>query len=245
MNIKHVAIIMDGNGRWAELRGLSRIQGHRDGVKRVRGIIDVAIELNLEALTLYAFSMENWLRPRKEVDALMSLLYFYLRSEMEKLAKDNIIFRAIGAIERLPVKIQKLLKRFESVTKKNSGLLLASALSYGGKEEILMAVKRMLKDGLKPEEVNKEIFESYLYTKGLPNPDLIIRTSGEMRLSNFLLWQSAYSELYFTETMWPDFGKDEFKSAMMECQKRERRFGALPGVYSQRQNKKLGLMKKS
>lgn len=245
MNIKHVAIIMDGNGRWAELRGLSRIQGHREGVKRVRGIIDAAIELNLEALTLYVFSMENWLRPRKEVDALMSLLDSYLRSEMGKLAKDNIIFRAIGDIERLPVKIQKLLKKFESVTKRNSGLLLASALSYGGKEEILMAVKHMLKDGIKPEEIDEEIFESYLYTKGLPNPDLIIRTSGEMRLSNFLLWQSAYSELYFTETMWPDFGKDEFKSAIMEYQKRERRFGALPRVYSQRQNKNLGLMKKS
>jgi undecaprenyl diphosphate synthase len=234
MNIKHVAIIMDGNGRWAELRGRSRIEGHREGVKQVRAIINAAIEIDLNALTLYVFSMENWLRPKKEVEALMSLLDFYLGNEMEKLVKDNVRFRAIGDIDKLPAKIQKLLKRFESLTQKNTGLLLTGALSYGGKEEILSAVKRIIKDGLKPEEINEEVFENYLYTKELPDPDLIIRTSGEMRLSNFLLWQSAYAELYFTETLWPDFGKDEFKSAVMECDKRERRFGALPKVCSQR-----------
>lgn len=232
MNIKHVAIIMDGNGRWAEIRGRSRIEGHREGVKQVRAIIDAAIELDLNALTLYVFSMENWLRPKKEVEALMNLLCFYLGNEMEKLVKDNVIFRAIGDIDKLPAKVQKLLKRFESLSQKNTGLLLTSALSYSGKEEILSAVKGILKDGLKPEEINEKVFKNYLYTKGLPDPDLIIRTSGEMRLSNFLLWQSAYAELYFTETLWPDFSKDEFKSAVIECGKRERRFGALPKVCS-------------
>jgi undecaprenyl diphosphate synthase len=232
MNIKHVAIIMDGNGRWAEMRGLSRIEGHREGVKKVREIINTAIELNLKALTLYVFSMENWKRPMSEIDALMKLLDFYLRNEMKKLVRDNIVFRAIGDLEKLPENIQKLLKEFELLTRKNTGLLLTGALSYGGKEEIIGAVKRILKQGLTPEEINEDTFENYLYTAGLPNPDLIIRTSGEMRLSNFLLWQSAYSELYFTETLWPDFGKDEFVSAIMEYQRRERRFGALPRVRS-------------
>ncbi|GBE04984.1 MAG TPA: isoprenyl transferase [Nitrospirae bacterium] len=230
MNVRHVAIIMDGNGRWAELRGLPRIEGHRRGVKKVRSIIDASIELRLEALTLYAFSMENWHRPRPEVEALMSLLDFYLKNEMKKLAADNIRFRAIGDIDRLPAGIKKQLAGFESITEKNTGLLLTGALSYGGREEILAAVKRIVKAGLKPDEIDEKTFESHLYTAGLPNPDLIIRTSGEKRLSNFLLWQSAYSELYFTETLWPDFGRDEFISAITEYQKRERRFGALPEV---------------
>lgn len=232
MNIKHAAIIMDGNGRWAELRGLSRIEGHREGVKRVREIIDASTELGLEALTLYAFSMENWQRPKIEVDALMELLKYYLRNEMEKMARDNIRFRAIGDLEKLPGSIQRLLNEFVSKTENNSGLLLTGALSYGGKEEIIAAVKRVMKSGLSADELNEHEFQKYLYTAGLPDPDLVIRTSGEKRLSNFLLWQSAYSELYFTETMWPEFGKDEFVSAIMEYQKRERRFGSLPGVFN-------------
>ena len=232
MDIKHVALIMDGNGRWAELRGLSRIDGHREGVKRVGDIINASIDLDLKALTLYVFSMENWQRPKNEVNALMSLLILYLKNEMKKLAKDNIVFRVIGNIEKLPQNIQTLLKDFELLTRGNNGLLLTAAISYGGREEILRAVKRMMKDGLTPEEINENTFENYLYTKGLPPPDLIIRTSGEMRLSNFLLWQSAYSELYFTETMWPDFTKDEFIAAIGEYQRRERRFGALPKICS-------------
>lgn len=232
MNIKHVAIIMDGNGRWAELRGLSRIEGHREGVKRVGDIINASIGLDLKALTLYVFSMENWQRPKNEVNALMSLLILYLKNEMKKLAKDNIVFRVIGNIEKLPQNIQTLLKDFELLTRGNTGLSLTAAISYGGREEILRAVKRMMKDGLTPEEINENTFENYLYTKGLQAPDLIIRTSGEMRLSNFLLWQSAYSELYFTETMWPDFTKDEFIAAIGEYQRRERRFGALPKICS-------------
>ena len=234
MDIKHVALIMDGNGRWAELRGLSRIDGHREGVKRVGDIISASIDLDLKALTLYVFSMENWQRPENEVNALMSLLILYLKNEMEKLAKDNIVFKAIGNIEKLPQSIQALLKDFELLTRGNNGLLLTAAISYGGREEILRAVKRMMKDGLTPEEINENTFENYLYTKGLPPPDLIIRTSGEMRLSNFLLWQSAYSELYFSETLWPDFRSDEFISIVMECQKRERRFGSLSGRYSRK-----------
>lgn len=228
MNIQHVAIIMDGNGRWAELRGLPRIEGHREGIKRVRETIDTSIELNLRALTLYVFSMENWQRPSQEVNALMSLLDFYLRQEMHKLAKDNVVFRAIGNIERFPVSIQNLFREFESLTSKNTGLLLIGALSYSGREEILRAVSRILRNGIRPEDINEEVFENHLDTRGIPPPDLIIRTSGEMRLSNFLLWQSAYSELYFTETLWPDFGKDEFISAITEYQKRERRFGTIP-----------------
>ena len=234
MDIKHVALIMDGNGRWAEIRGLSRIDGHREGVKRVGDIINASIDLDLKALTLYVFSMENWQRPENEVNALMSLLILYLKNEMEKLVKDNIVFKAIGNIEKLPQSIQALLKDFELLTRGNNGLLLTAAISYGGREEILRAVKRMMKDGLTPEEINENTFENYLYTKGLPPPDLIIRTSGEMRLSNFLLWQSAYSELYFSETLWPDFRSDEFISIVMECQKRERRFGSLSRRYSRK-----------
>lgn len=231
MKIKHVAIIMDGNGRWAEAKKLSRIEGHREGTRRVGDIIKASIELNLEVLTLYVFSMENWQRPKAEVNALMRLLDSYLRKEMKKLADDNIVFRAIGDLQRLPETIQELLKKFESLTKSNTGLLLTGALSYSGREEILNAINRMLKNGVKPGEVNEKTFENFLYTTGIPNPDLIIRTSGEMRLSNFLLWQAAYSELYFTETLWPDFTREEFISAITEFKKRERRFGALPNIY--------------
>jgi undecaprenyl diphosphate synthase len=228
MNIKHVAIIMDGNGRWAEMRGLSRIEGHREGTKRVGDIIQASLELNLKALTLYIFSTENWQRPRAEIDALMGLLEFYLRREMKRLAEDNIIFRAIGDIKRLPEIIQNLISEFESLTKDNTGMMLIGALSYGGREEIIRAVKRILRNGVNPESIDEKTFDNYLYTKGIPEPDLIIRTSGEIRLSNFLLWQSAYSELYFTETLWPDFTKDKFIEAIHEFSKRERRFGNIP-----------------
>jgi undecaprenyl diphosphate synthase len=228
MKIKHVGIIMDGNGRWAKLRGLPRIEGHRNGVKRVNEIIDTAIDQKLKAVTFYTFSMENWQRPAAEINALMRLLDTYIRSEMHRLHKKNIIFKAIGNLEKLSVKIQKLLNDFEELTRNNSGLYLISALSYGGRAEIINAVKNMIKDGVKVDNVDEERLGSYLYTAGIPEPDLIIRTSGEMRLSNFLLWQSAYSELYFTETLWPDFSRDEFVSAITEYQGRERRFGALP-----------------
>jgi undecaprenyl diphosphate synthase len=228
MKIKHVAIIMDGNGRWAKQKGRSRIEGHREGVKRVDEIIRTSLEIKLKALTLYAFSMENWQRPKREINALMGILELYLKREMKRLARNNIVFRAIGNIERLPENIREILAKFEHITSQNNGLYLTSALSYGSKEEIITAVRNIVKDGLTPEEVDKKTFERFLYTAGLPDPDLIIRTSGEMRLSNFLLWQAAYAELYFTKTLWPDFGREEFISAIKEYRKRERRFGALP-----------------
>jgi undecaprenyl diphosphate synthase len=229
MNIKHVALIMDGNGRWAKQRGLPRIEGHRNGVKRVNEIIDTAVEIGLQAVTFYTFSIENWNRPMTEVKALMRILDKYLRSEMNRLHKMNIIFRAVGNIEKLPENIRKLLRDFEELTKNNTGLVLSSALSYGSRDEIVNAVKKIIKDGIRAKDVDEELFESYLYTAGIPDPDLIIRTSGEMRLSNFLLWQSAYSEFYFTEKLWPDFGRKEFIAAINEYRGRERRFGALTG----------------
>lgn len=229
MNIKHVALIMDGNGRWAKQRGLPRIEGHRNGVKRVNEIIDTAVEIGLQAVTFYTFSIENWNRPVTEVRALMRILDKYLRSEMNRLHKMNIVFRAIGNIEKLPDNIRKLLNDFEGLTKNNTGLVLSSALSYGSRAEIVTAVKKIIKNGVRSKDVDEKLFESYLYTAGIPDPDLIIRTSGEMRLSNFLLWQAAYSEFYFTETFWPDFGRNEFIAAINEFKGRERRFGALTG----------------
>lgn len=228
MKIKHVALIMDGNGRWAKSQGLPRIEGHRNGVKRVNEIIDAALEIKLRAITFYTFSMENWQRPAAEVNALMRLLSTYLKSEMNRLHKKNIVFRAIGDLDKLPDSVQKLLRRFEDLTRYNTGLMLTSALSYGGRAEIIHAIKSIVNEGIKAEDVNEETVESHLYTAGIPHPDLIIRTSGEMRLSNFLLWQSAYTEFYFTRTLWPDFDREKFISAVMECQSRERRFGALP-----------------
>ncbi len=228
MNIRHVAIIMDGNGRWAEHRGLPRIEGHRNGVKKVNEIIDASLEANLKAITFYTFSMENWQRPAAEVNALMRLLGTYLKSEMQRLHGQNIIFRAIGDIDRLPAGVRKLTKRFEDLTINNTGLMLTSALSYGGRAEIVNTIKKITNKGIRAEDINEEVVGRNLYTAGIPDPDLIIRTSGEIRLSNFLLWQSAYAEFYFTETLWPDFGREEFISALSEYQGRERRFGALP-----------------
>ena len=228
MNIRHIAIIMDGNGRWARKRGLSRIEGHRNGVKRVNEMIDAAIEHDLKAITFYTFSMENWRRPDAEVNALMSILAAYLKSEMKRLHKKNVVFRVIGDIGKLPSKIRKLIKDFTELTKNNTGVIVTSALSYGGRAEIVNAVKNLIENGVRAEDVDEKLLESHLYTVGIPEPDLIIRTSGEMRLSNFLLWQSAYSEFYFTDTLWPDFGRDDFIAAIKEYEKRERRFGALP-----------------
>lgn len=228
MNIKHVALIMDGNGRWAGKRGLSRIEGHREGVKRVNEVIDAAIEQKLRAVTFYTFSMENWQRPALEVNALMNILSSFIKSEMKRLSGLNIVFKAIGNIEKLPKGVQKCIKEFEDLTKDNTGVIVTSALSYGGRAEIVDAVKKLMEKDVRVEDVDENMLRSHLYTVGIPDPDLIIRTSGEMRLSNFLLWQSAYSEFYFTKTLWPDFGRDEFIFAIEEFYGRERRFGALP-----------------
>ncbi len=225
---KHVGIIMDGNGRWAELRGLPRIEGHRRGVERSKEIIEVATELGLRALTIYAFSTENWRRPSTEVTTLMKLLELYLKKELEKLMKNGVVFKSIGDISRLPEHIQAILKDAEEKTSSNKGMVLTTALSYSGRNEIMRAIKKVMVSGIKPDDLTEEVFESYLDTAGNPPPDLIIRTSGEMRISNFLLWQAAYSEFYFTDTLWPDFNKDEFLLAVQDYQRRDRRFGAVP-----------------
>ncbi|MFA4919110.1 MAG: isoprenyl transferase [Thermodesulfovibrionales bacterium] len=225
---KHVGIIMDGNGRWAELRGLPRIEGHRRGVERSKEIIEVATELGLRALTIYAFSTENWRRPSTEVTTLMKLLELYLKKELEKLMKNGVVFKSIGDIPRLPEHIQAILKDAEEKTSSNKGMVLTTALSYSGRNEIMRAIRKVMVSGIKPDDLTEEVFESYLDTAGNPPPDLIIRTSGEMRISNFLLWQAAYSEFYFTDTLWPDFNKDEFLLAIQDYQRRDRRFGAVP-----------------
>lgn len=224
---RHIGIIMDGNGRWAEMRGLPRVEGHRRGVERAKEIIEVSAELGVKALTLYAFSLENWQRPSSEVTTIMKLIELLLKKELGNLMRNNIVFKTIGDAWRLPGHIQVIIKEAEENTAANKGMTLVAALSYSGRNEILRAVKKMLYSGVKPEELTEEIFDSYLDTAGLPAPDLIIRTSGEMRISNFLLWQGAYSELHFTDTLWPDFTKDEFLLAIQDYQRRDRRFGAV------------------
>jgi undecaprenyl diphosphate synthase len=226
---RHVGIIMDGNGRWAELRGLPRIEGHRRGAERSREVIDLAIELNIKCLTLYAFSTENWQRPKEEVSMLMKILEFYLKNEFEALTKKDVVFRAIGETWRLPDNIQDLIRETEYKTKNNKGLNLVAALSYSGRNEIIRAVRKVMNSCTNPTELTEEDFDSYLDTAGLAQPDLIIRTSGERRLSNFLLWQAAYAELYFTDTLWPDFDREEFMLSIQDFQGRERRFGKISG----------------
>lgn len=224
----HIGIIMDGNGRWAEIRGLPRIEGHRRGVERTKEIIEFSAELGIRALTLYAFSLENWQRPATEVSTLMRLLEIYLIKEIDVLKEKNIVFRTIGNIKKLPEHIQSIIKKAEEKTSSNNGMILTIALSYSGRDEILRAVRKIIEKGLKQEEITEKVFESFLDTAGMPYPDLIIRTSGEKRISNFLIWQGAYSEYYFTDTLWPDFGKEEFLSAIQDFRYRERRFGAIP-----------------
>lgn len=224
----HVGIIMDGNGRWAEMRGLPRIEGHRRGTERVREIIEAAMEIGVKALTLYAFSLENWQRPQNEVRTLMRLLEAYLRKEFSEFMEKGIVFRTIGETWRLPENIQSLIRETEEKTSGNKGMTLVAALSYGGRNEIIRAVKKAILSGIKPDDITEDSFNSLLDTSGLPSLDLIVRTSGERRISNFLLWQGAYSEFYFTDTLWPDFTKEEFLIALRDYQMRERRFGALP-----------------
>jgi undecaprenyl diphosphate synthase len=219
---------MDGNGRWAEMRGLPRIEGHKRGAERTREVIAAAAEVGVSALTLYAFSIENWQRPSDEVSLLMKLLEFYLRKEFDELVRKGILFRTIGETWRLPTKIQDLLQDMTERSSENRGMKLVLALSYGGRNEIIRAVRKVIDQKVRPENVSDDYFESCLDTSGLSAPDLIIRTSGEKRISNFLLWQAAYAELYFTDTLWPDFTRDEFFLALHDYQMRERRFGAVP-----------------
>jgi undecaprenyl diphosphate synthase len=226
---RHIAIIMDGNGRWAEKHTLGRISGHRQGAKSVKLTVKVCRELGIQYLTLYAFSVENWLRPREEVDALMELLKEYLHSEIKKLMKHDIRLMVIGNIGILKEPVRILLSEAMEKTAHNRGMVLNLALSYGGRDEIVEAVRSIAEDSrvgkIRPRNITKELFSKYLYTAEIPDPDLLIRTSGEYRLSNFLLWQTAYTELYFTDVLWPDFRRKHLMEAIYDFQRRERRFG--------------------
>ncbi|NOY85229.1 MAG: isoprenyl transferase [Nitrospirae bacterium] len=226
---KHVAIIMDGNGRWAAQRHLPRIAGHRSGIQSVRKIITFAREIGIKVLTLYAFSNENWNRPAKEITQLMMLLERYLNKELRTMMKNGIRFRALGQIDRLQNSVSQLIRSVEEKTKNNTNMVLVLALSYGGRTEIMDAMKKVYQDleteKLSIKDLDEQCFSEYLYTKDIPDPDLMIRTSGEIRVSNFLLWQVAYTELYFTKTLWPDFRERDFLLALRDYQGRERRFG--------------------
>ena len=234
---RHIAIIMDGNGRWAKQKGMPRVFGHRSGVKSVREATEAAAEIGVEYLTLYAFSTENWSRPLSEVNALMGLLVDTIKKEVKTLNENSIRLQAIGDISKLPTKSYKALLQAMDDTAANSRMTLVLALNYSAKWEILEAVRKLsssAKSGnIEPESIDEEVFSNALSTKGMPDPELLIRTSGETRISNFLLWQIAYSELYFTQTLWPDFRKDDLYQAIIDFQNRERRFGKtseqLPG----------------
>ena len=228
---RHIAIIMDGNGRWAKKKMLPRVEGHRRGVKTVDKIVTLCTEMHIEALTLYSFSDENWNRPRSEIDALMKILDQYLNKELERMKRENIRFNTIGRIHELPPAIQKRVRHAEDYTRSNEGLILTLALSYGGRQEIVDAVKkiaRQVQEGSLPiEDIDFPILESSLYTHDLPELDLLIRTSGEKRISNFLLYQMAYTELHYTEVLWPVFTEDDLLKAIIDFQSRERRFGMI------------------
>jgi undecaprenyl diphosphate synthase len=228
---RHIAIIMDGNGRWAKERGRTRTAGHREGIERVREIVRAAGELGIEAMTFFAFSTENWSRPRAEVSFLMRYLDSFIEKEIAKLHKNNIRFRFIGRENPVPKALIAKIRKAEKLTVANTGTTVVLALNYGSRQEIVEGAKRFAEDvksgKLSIEELDPERLGSYLYTAGLPDPDLLIRTSGEMRISNFLLWQLSYAELYFPKVYWPDFRRKDFEEAIEEYQKRERRFGGI------------------
>jgi undecaprenyl diphosphate synthase len=226
---RHVAIIMDGNGRWAERKGLSRNEGHREGLESVRAVVRASRDLGIEILTLYAFSLENWNRPQAEVTELMRLLEHYLEVELEEVMANDARVRCIGRMDRLPPLARRRIEDAIEKTRDNGGMTLAFALSYGGRAEIVDAARAILRDAelgtIDAESLDEKTFAAYLYAPDLPDPDLLIRTGGESRVSNFLLWQIAYSEIYTTDVMWPDFRADELAEAIREYQRRERRFG--------------------
>jgi len=228
---RHIAIIMDGNGRWAKERGLPRTEGHRRGSESVRKVVEACGELGVEFLTLYAFSSENWKRPKREVEALMRLLQQFLKSKTPEMMKQNVRLQAIGRLHDLPAECQAELHRSITKTAENTGLTLILALSYGGREEIIDGVKSLLESvergHLDKAMIDGEVFSKHLYTRYYPDPDLLIRTSGELRLSNFLLWQLSYTEFYVTEKLWPDFGREELIQALIDYGRRHRRFGAV------------------
>lgn len=228
---KHIAIIMDGNGRWAKKRFLPRTAGHREGVERVSEIVEAASDLNVQCLSLYAFSTENWKRPKEEIDALMNLLVLYINRELDRIHKNNIKMRVMGDISKLPKNVAEKVQMAIEKTKDNTGMVLNIGLNYGGRDEIVRAVKNILADvkrgKLKEEDINSDMFSKYLYTSELPDPDLLIRPSGELRLSNFMLYQVAYTEFWFSEIYWPDFKPKNLYEAIIDYQKRDRRFGGI------------------
>ena len=228
---QHVAIIMDGNGRWAKARGLPRTAGHREGIERVKDIVEASRELGVKVVTFFAFSTENWDRPKKEIDMLMRSLNRFLDKQIDELNKNNIRLKVIGKENPLPEYLLEKIRKAERLTGHNTGLIMVLALNYGARQEIVDAAKKFTHSVLKGEadieELDTELFSKYLYTAGLPDPDLLIRTSGEIRLSNFLLWQLSYAELYFPKKYWPDFKRQDFEKAIQEYQWMERRFGAI------------------
>ena len=225
-NLDHIAIIMDGNGRWAQDKGMDRIFGHREGAKSAKKVIEACSDLNINYLTLYAFSTENWNRPQFEVDSLMSLLSSMLKNEIKELERNNIVFNVVGRVEDLPKSVQNIISDVIDRTKHNTGLILSLALSYGGRQEIIDAVNKIIVSK-KSEIIDEEIVKNNLYCPEIPDPDLIIRTAGEYRLSNFLLWQSAYSELFVSKKNWPDFKKKDLMEALKDFENRDRTFGKL------------------
>jgi len=223
----HIAIIMDGNGRWALARGLPRMAGHRAGTENLRRIIEACIEFGIQYLTLYAFSTENWGRPLEEVQGLMGILENVIDRELQQLYDQGVQLRHIGRLDRLKPALRRKVLYAVDYTRNNDRLILNVAFNYGGRDEIVCAVQRLIQDGVKAEEVTDQLISRYLFTAGVPDPDLIIRTSGELRGSNFLIWQGAYSEWYFTPTYWPDFDKEELRKALFEYSRRERRYGGV------------------
>lgn len=222
---RHVAIIMDGNGRWARARGLPRAVGHRQGTENLREILRASVETGIEVLTLFAFSTENWKRPRAEIRVLMETLELVIDRELRELDEQGVQIRHIGELEGIPPKLQRKIRHAVALTRHNRNLVLNVALNYGGRDEIVRAVRRIVAEGIPPEAIDEELIDRYMYTGSLPDPDLIIRTSGERRLSNFLVWQGSYAEYHFTAVYWPDFGREHLREALEEYSRRTRRFG--------------------
>jgi undecaprenyl diphosphate synthase len=222
---RHVAIIMDGNGRWAAARGMPRIKGHQAGTENLRQIISASVEFGVQYLTIYAFSTENWGRPKDEVDGLMRIFAEALTKELGELNRQGVQLRHIGRLDKLKPSMRNKVVNAIEMTRNNNRLILNIAFNYGGRDEIVCAIRSIIADGIKPEEVNDELVSKYLFTAGIPDPDLVIRTSGEMRTSNFLVWQAVYSEWYITPTLWPDFNREELRKALDDYSHRDRRFG--------------------
>lgn len=231
-NPRHIAIIMDGNGRWATQRRLPRLAGHKAGVNALRRVVEAAADENIEMLSVYAFSTENWSRPRVEVEGLMRLFWETIRSDLEKLHRDGVRLRHLGRLHDLSPDIQKAVQDSVELTRNNTRIGLNVCFNYGGRAELVDAVRQIIADGRCPDSITEELIASYLYTRELPDPDLLIRTAGEMRVSNFLLWQSAYSEYYSTPTLWPDFGLEDLLDALKSFRQRQRRFGRLNSTSS-------------